>query len=202
MSIFKQKNIKICLVGDGGVGKTTFVTKHRKDYFEQKYIPTMGVEVQPVRVNTNYGDFFLNLWDTAGQEKYGGLQEGYYCGAQAFIVFFDVTSTLSYNNTYKWIDKIISIEPDALIVLVGTKNDCKSRKVKLSQIFPYKNIQYYDISSKTKFNYENPFLYILNKLLQKDDINFVDSIPKVKTIDSRIDHLLYTSNTLEECKKK
>ena len=68
---------KLVLVGDGGVGKTTFVKRHLTGEFEKKYIATLGVVVHPMVFHTNHGPIRLNVWDTAGQEKLGGLRDGY-----------------------------------------------------------------------------------------------------------------------------
>lgn len=68
---------KLLLVGDGGTGKTTFVKRHRTGEFEKKYIATQGVEVHPLGFMTNYGPIVFKVWDTAGQEKFGGLRDGY-----------------------------------------------------------------------------------------------------------------------------
>ena len=86
---------KLILVGDGGVGKTTFVKRHLTGEFEKKYVgmavliiwlynflniiptATLGVEVYPLRFFTNCGPIQFNVWDTAGQEKFGGLRDGY-----------------------------------------------------------------------------------------------------------------------------
>ena len=67
---------KLLLVGDGGVGKTTFVKRHLTGEFEKKYIATVGVEVHPLQFHTNRGALQFNVWDTAGQEKFGGLRDG------------------------------------------------------------------------------------------------------------------------------
>lgn len=66
------------LVGDGGTGKTTFVKRHLTGEFEKKYVATLGVEVHPLVFHTNRGPIKFNVWDTAGQEKFGGLRDGYY----------------------------------------------------------------------------------------------------------------------------
>jgi len=68
---------KLVLVGDGGVGKTTFVKRHVSGEFEKKYVPTLGAEVNPMPWTTNRGKLLFNVWDTAGQEKYAGLRDGY-----------------------------------------------------------------------------------------------------------------------------
>ena len=68
---------KLVLVGDGGVGKTTFVKRHLTGEFEKKYIATLGVEVHPMPFFTSCGKVLFNVWDTAGQEKFGGLRDGY-----------------------------------------------------------------------------------------------------------------------------
>jgi GTP-binding nuclear protein Ran len=68
---------KLVFVGDGGVGKTTFVKRHLTGEFERRYIATVGVEVHPMVFFTNRGQIRFNVWDTAGQEKLSGLRDGY-----------------------------------------------------------------------------------------------------------------------------
>ena len=63
---------KLVLVGAGGVGKTTFAKRHFTGEFQKKYEPTIGVIVYPLRFPTNYGEIIFNVWDTAGQEQFGG----------------------------------------------------------------------------------------------------------------------------------
>lgn len=65
------------LIGDGGVGKTTFVKRHLTGEFEKKYVATMGAEVRHLKFSTSHGPIVFNVWDTAGQEKFQGLREGY-----------------------------------------------------------------------------------------------------------------------------
>ena len=79
---------KLILVGDGGVGKTTFVKRHLTGEFEKKYVATLGVEVRCLDFHTNRGVLKFNCWDTAGQEKFGGLRDGYYIKGQCAIIMY------------------------------------------------------------------------------------------------------------------
>ncbi len=165
-----QENVtelKLVLVGDGGVGKTTFVKRHKTGEFEKKYIATIGVEVHPMEFTTNRGKVKFNVWDTAGQEKLGGLRDGYYIDAHCAIIMFDVTSRITYKNVPIWYKDIVRICGENIpIVLVGNKVDDKNRKVKAKQIlFARKHgIQYFDISAKSNYQFEKPFIYLLKKL--------------------------------------
>lgn len=171
----KNTSLKVCLLGDGGVGKTTWVTRHLTGEFKTKYVPTIGVEVHPIPYYTNNGMVTLNMWDTAGQEKFGGLRDAYYICAHAFIVFFDVTSKLSFKNTAKWIADAKKANPKALIVLVGNKVDCKARDMKVvpGSFIPPKDIPFFDISSKNNYNFEKPILAIVRHMLG-EDTHFVE----------------------------
>ncbi|CAD8123520.1 unnamed protein product [Paramecium sonneborni] len=169
---------KLVVVGDGAVGKTTFVRRHLTGEFEKKYIATQGVEVSQVIFYTTHGPIRLVIWDTAGQEKLGGLREGYYIGAHCSIIMFDVTSRISYKNVPKWHKDLTRICENIPIVLVGNKVDSKDRKVKARQITFHRkvNIQYYDVSAKSNYQYEKPFLYLLRRLANDPNLALVQAL--------------------------
>ena len=77
--------------------------------FEKKYNATIGVEVRPMPFHTNKGEIKFNVWDTAGQEKLGGLRDGYYIGGQCGIIMFDVTSRITYQNVPKWYKDLVRV---------------------------------------------------------------------------------------------
>merc|ERR1712178_47146 len=179
---------KCLLVGGGGVGKTTFVKRHVTGEFEKKYVATIGVEVHPLPFDTNRGRICFNVWDTAGQEKFGGLRDGYYIQGQCAIIMFDVTGRSTYKNVPVWYRDLIRVCENIPIVLVGNKVDVKERKVKVKQINFHrkKNLNYYDISAKSNFNYEKPFLSLAKKLVGDQHLTFVDTVallPAEVTID-------------------
>uniref|UniRef100_A0A671V8D0 GTP-binding nuclear protein Ran n=1 Tax=Sparus aurata TaxID=8175 RepID=A0A671V8D0_SPAAU len=182
---------KLVLVGDGGTGKTTFVKRHITGEFEKKYVATLGVEVHPLIFHTNRGAIRYNVWDTAGQEKFGGLRDGYYIQdvtvlsrvlnlpvtstAQCAIIMFDVTSRVTYKNVPNWHRDLVRVCENIPIVLCGNKVDIKDRKVKAKSIVFHrkKNLQYYDISAKSNYNFEKPFLWLARKLIGDPNLEFV-----------------------------
>ncbi|KAJ2961184.1 hypothetical protein NQZ79_g3544 [Umbelopsis isabellina] len=193
-------NFKLVLVGDGGTGKTTFVKRHLTGEFEKKYVgtwssvflqhilqlvhlsltlyaftATLGVEVHPLTFHTNFGAIIFNTWDTAGQEKFGGLRDGYYIQGQCAIIMFDVTSRITYKNVPNWHRDLVRVCENIPIVLCGNKVDIKERKVKAKTITFHrkKNLQYYDISAKSNYNFEKPFLWLARKLIGNPNLEFV-----------------------------
>jgi len=168
---------KLVLIGDGGVGKTTFVKRHLTGEFEKKYIPTLGVEVHPMPFFTSKGKILFNVWDTAGQEKLGGLRDGYYINGNCGIIMFDVCSRITYQNVPKWYKDIVRVCENIPITLVGNKVDVKDRKVKAKQIVFHrkKNLQYYDISAKSNYQFEKPFVWLLRKLVGDATLSLVEA---------------------------
>ncbi|GFP90448.1 GTP-binding nuclear protein Ran-3 [Phtheirospermum japonicum] len=155
-------SFKLVLVGDGGTGKTTFVKRHLTGEFEKKYEPTIGVEVHPLDFTTNYGKIRFYCWDTAGQEKFGGLR--------------DARST--YKNVPTWYRDLCRVCDNIPIVICGNKIDVKNRQVKAKQVTFHrkKNLQYFEISAKSNYNYEKPFLYLARKLAGVADLKLVEQL--------------------------
>ena len=166
---------KLILVGDGGVGKTSFVRRHVTGEFERKYIATMGVHVYPLSFFTNHGKLTFNVWDTSGQEKWGGLRDGYYMQGQCGIIMFDVTSRISYKNVSNWYQDITRVCGDIPIVLCGNKVDVPERTVIAKSITFHrkKHLPYYELSARSNYNLAQPFQWLAKKVLGNNDLHFV-----------------------------
>ena len=87
----------------------------------------------------------------------------------------------------KWHKDFTRVCPDAHIVLVGNKVDVKERKVKAKQIVFHrkKNIQYYDVSAKSNYQYEKPFLHLLRKISGDQELTLVEA-PTLQTAEVEI----------------
>jgi len=172
-----NQEYKIVLLGDGGCGKTTFIKRFINGEFEKRYLATLGVEVTSIPFETTKGPVTLSVWDTAGQEKFGGLRDGYYTGAHLAIIFFDVTSKITFKNLGQWILDFRNKCPTAPIIIVGNKVDIKERKVKVQMgnalAHKYERCFYFDLSTKSCYNYDKPFLVGLKTLLNDWNLQFI-----------------------------
>ena len=172
-------NYKLVLCGDGGVGKTTYITKLLSGEFEKKYIPTLGVEAHSLLFHTNKGRIEFNIWDTAGQEKYRGLRNAYSRNTDCVIIMFDLTNNSTFKNIDYWYN--IAKKYTDNIVLCGNMHDVREHKIKQEQIEQYieqyienKNIKYYNISARSNYNINEPFIYLTQQLLGDNNLEFVN----------------------------
>mmetsp|Transcript_3686 Transcript_3686/g.5596 ORF Transcript_3686/g.5596 Transcript_3686/m.5596 type:complete len:216 (-) Transcript_3686:35-682(-) len=173
-----EPRFKLLVIGDGGCGKTCFVKRHISGEFQRKYVATLGVEVSELDFWTSEGKVSFSCWDTAGQERFGGLRDGYYILAEAAILMFDVTNRDSYKNVPNWYKDVRRVCGGIPMVLCGNKCDVKERSVLPKHITFHrkKNIQYYDISAKSNYNFEKPFVYLLRKLLNAQNLRLTEQI--------------------------
>ncbi|CAG9760010.1 unnamed protein product [Ceutorhynchus assimilis] len=119
---------KCVLVGDGGIGKTSFIKRHLTGEFEKKYQATLRVEVHPLVFYTNQGQIKFNVWETSGQETFRSLRDSYYDQAQCAIIMYDVTARVTYKNVPNWHKDIARVCKNVPIVLCGNKVDIQDRK--------------------------------------------------------------------------
>ena len=122
---------KVVLVGNGGVGKTTFVNR-LKGILDANapYITTHAFEVNPIRVFLSNGTSIdFDIFDTAGSELIEGLNMQYYDGSHGCIAFFDLTTTITLENANSWLQAVRRVRPDIPCVLLGNKADVPVRPV-------------------------------------------------------------------------
>ncbi|XP_036884429.1 GTP-binding nuclear protein Ran-like [Sturnira hondurensis] len=114
------------------------------------------------------------MWDTVGQKKFHALWNSYYIQAQCAIIMFDGTSRVTHKNVSNWHRDLVIVCERIPPVMYGNKVDIKDRKVKAKSIVLHqKNLQYYDISAQSNYNFEKPFLWLARKLIGDHNLDFV-----------------------------
>ena len=99
-------------------------------------------------------------------------------GGNCGIIMFDVCSRITYQNVPKWYKDLVRVCENIPIVLVGNKVDVKDRKVKAKQITFHrkKNLQYYDVSAKSNYQFEKPFIWLLRRLVGDPNLTLVEGV--------------------------
>jgi small GTP-binding protein len=181
MSIDQKRNaFKVCIFGDGGVGKTTLINRYVTGVFTQSTVMTIGVDFNVKKVVIEGLPVSLQIWDFAGEDRFRFLLSSYVKGASGGIFMFDITRFSSLDNINKWSEVIDECTDDGKrplpIVLVGGKLDMeKNRAVnqeygnelkKNSKLF----IDYIECSSMTGQNVEDIFRILARKMLIKKGV--------------------------------
>jgi len=154
--------IKLIIIGDSGVGKTAILQRYTELIFKHEYITTIGVDFRLVTLQTEQGIVRLQIWDTAGQEKFNSITSSYYKGAHAIMLVFDLANPNSFGRICFWISEVKTRMSDGnyCFVLVGNKIDTMDDAVDsnvISEFVSKYNIIYYETSAKTGDGIENVF---------------------------------------------
>ena len=147
----KEYKVKLVLLGDANVGKSSIVHRYIHSSSSNDICSTIGAAFYSKNMTKNNKIYRFEIWDTAGQERYEALIPMYYRGANVAIVVYDITSIESYDKAKKWIERLINdLENMPLIVLIGNKTDLKhNRKVFNTDVITYaqeNNILFYETS--------------------------------------------------------
>ena len=126
--------VKILLIGDGGVGKTSFRRAWLGETFQTEYIMTLGADFAAKEISlfyspTNtYFKITYQIWDLAGQPRFKIVSDLYYRGAVGALCFFDVTNPNSFTNLMNWIDSYWNLNGEGKrpLLVVGAKSDLRN----------------------------------------------------------------------------
>ena len=153
----KEFEIKICLLGNVNVGKTSIASRFCKDSFTENYMNTIGGAYQQQNIILNNGTKIkLHIWDTSGQDRFRSMTNLYYRDAQVAILTYDVTNEESLEGLNYWLNELndkVEID-DMILCLVGNKNDVDaSQKVvstsKGKAFAEEHNMIFFETSAKT-----------------------------------------------------
>jgi GTP-binding nuclear protein Ran len=195
-------SFKVVLMGPAEVGKTAFVKRMRTGEFGEAgdtYLPTIGVDVHPITFNITEGLIRLNVWDCAGKPRLRGLGDGYLIAADAVILMFDLTDEASFRELKEYQETVKFHVPDVPLVICGNKADCKHREVSSQKIsILKKESDYYDVSAKSNYNFEKPWLYLLRKLTGISELGFSEEEHNDKKVAPESGNVLPESDSEDE----
>ena len=165
---------KILLLGDSTVGKTCFLLRYVDDSFLDLHMATIGLDYRlKTLILEEQKIVKVQLWDTAGQDKFRAITRNYYKGASGIILIFDVTNVKSYENIKKWINEIKEeISEKVAIVLIGNKIDnLQERKISKEQgdkLASEIGVKFFETSAKTGEGINESVFFLVKKIFEND----------------------------------
>lgn len=183
LSSRKKVLLKIIILGDSGVGKTSLMNQYVNKRFSSQYKATIGADFLTKEVMIDDKLVTLQIWDTAGQERFQSLGVAFYRGADACILVYDITAEKSFDQLNSWRDEFLSqASPrDAEnfpFVVLGNKVDKeserrvpKSKATQWCKVKESKPLPYFETSAKDGIKVEVAFLEAAQMALTKDMAN-------------------------------
>ena len=175
MSESKENNeeeeikIKIMLLGESQIGKTSLIQRYVKNNFNLSYITTVGIDFQLKQIKMNNKSIKLQIWDTAGQERFKNITKSYFHSSDGFIVGYDITSRLSFTNVSTWLKEINDNAPEEIQkILIGNKCDLNEREVTTEEgqkLAEESGMKFFETSAKNDINVKETFESITKDIL-------------------------------------
>jgi len=172
----KKKFLKIMILGNAGVGKTSILERYVNKAFTGNYKVTIGADFLTRDLVVDAQKIKLQIWDTAGQEKYRSLGIAYYRGADACMLVFDVADKTTFKDLDKWVEAFLAQIPEEKaknfpIILLGNKADKPDRIVSAEMAkkwcAEHEDVPFYETSAKLGQGLEEAFEHIAKLAIQR-----------------------------------
>ncbi|KAL4931417.1 uncharacterized protein BDV17DRAFT_15985 [Aspergillus undulatus] len=173
---------KLLLIGDTGVGKSCLLLRFANDTFIESYISTIGVDFKLRTIERDGKTVKLQIWDTAGHERFRTIMPSYYRGAHGICVVYDVTNMDSFHNVKQWLQEIDRYATEGVNkLLVGNKSDMEDKKVVeytvAKEFADSLGIPFLETSAKNASNVEQAFLTMARQIKERMGTATVNNKP-------------------------
>ena len=160
--------LKLLLLGDSSVGKTSILLKYISNKFDESSISTVGVDYMDKIIDYNKFKIKLQIWDTSGEEKFRTITKNFYRNADGLLVVFDLTKKESYDHIRSWINEAKENNDKLKTILIGNKLDLKDERIVTidvaKQFAEKNNLKYIETSAKDGTNINESFQAIIDLL--------------------------------------
>ena len=164
---------KILLIGDLGVGKSCVILRYVEGDFPGNIMSSIGVDFKTKQIELDEHSIKMQIWDTAGHEKFRTITTSYYKSAQAIILLYDITQKSSFDHIRNWITEIDKFGKQGVLkVIVGNKldleNNRKISKEDAENLALKYGVKLWEVSAKDNTNIEEMFVDTIKTLLEKN----------------------------------
>ncbi|UCC21283.1 MAG: GTP-binding protein [Promethearchaeota archaeon] len=162
--------LKMVLLGEANVGKTSLVYRFIENKFRENYKSTLGVNLLKKDMSIEgYGDVSAQIWDLGGQESFKSLRKLYLEGANGALLVYDMTNQKSFEKLDEWVQSFRDARDNAPMILIGNKSDLKNQiKINENESSKYadkNNMGMIITSAKTGQNVEQAFIQLTKQIL-------------------------------------
>jgi Ras-related protein Rab-7A len=180
----KKVLLKVIILGDSGVGKTSLMGQFVSRKFSNQYKATIGADFLTKEIQIDDRLVTMQIWDTAGQERFQSLGVAFYRGADCCVLVYDVTSSNSFKSLDSWRDEFLiqagPRDPENFpFVVIGNKVDLDGRQVQARKAQNWctekSNVPYFETSAKEGTNVEKAFETVARNALARE--KEIDSVP-------------------------
>lgn len=178
--------LKLVMIGDTGVGKSSLLIRFADDKFTETFISTIGVDFKIKTVKCEGKRVKLQIWDTAGQERFRGITTAYFRGAHGIIIVYDVTDEQSFHNVADWLVQVDrNCREGTIRLLVGNKTDLvKQRSVPQQaavDLADEYDMRYLEASALNKTNVDLVFESMASEYVRAVNAGTVETPPEVRS---------------------
>ena len=162
-------SLKILLIGDSHVGKTSIILKYVDDFFPEEHIATIGIEYKDKIINKDGYNIRIQIWDTAGQERFNSITKNIYRNTNGVLFVYDVTNRKSFNSMKNWIKDTEKIDKDIKGIILGNKIDLEEKQINSDELEELGNkmkMKFLETSAKENINVKEAFNLMVEELLK------------------------------------
>ena len=193
--------IKILIIGDSRVGNTSLLLEYGDKYFPEEHISTIGVEYKEKVESRDGFNIRLQIWDTAGEERFRSITKSIYKNTHGVLFVYDITQKDTFANVKHWIKDTENIDREIRGVIVGNKIDLPDRvisKIDLDEIGEKYKMPVIETSAKEGTNVNECFELLIDELFKNKTH---DQIKEIYLRKAKSD-LSISSKTINTNKKK
>eukprot|EP00931_Biecheleriopsis_adriatica_P123980 TRINITY_DN99052_c0_g1_i1.p1 TRINITY_DN99052_c0_g1~~TRINITY_DN99052_c0_g1_i1.p1 ORF type:complete len:198 (+),score=47.78 TRINITY_DN99052_c0_g1_i1:163-756(+) len=168
--------VKLLLLGDSAVGKSSLLMRFCEDKFDTNFVLTIGVDFKWKIVQHNGKTVKLQVWDTAGQERFRTITPAYYRAAMGVVICYDICDKESFDHVEYWLEQLSQHGVEGVHrVLVGNKADLAETHRAVSeeegrQIASKHGIDFFETSAKSGVGVQEAFLSIADKIISTQPV--------------------------------